>query len=36
MTKIIVDTCRPLGITVHDHLIIGRNGHTSFKSLRLM
>ncbi|WP_062116794.1 RadC family protein [Aureimonas sp. AU40] len=36
MTKIIVDTCRPLGIVVHDHLIIGRNGHTSFKSLRLM
>ncbi|WP_019995095.1 RadC family protein [Aureimonas ureilytica] len=36
MTKVIVDTCRPLGIVVHDHLIIGRNGHTSFKSLRLM
>ncbi len=36
MTKLIVDSCRPLGILVHDHIIIGRNGHTSFKSLRLM
>ena len=36
MTKLIVDAARPLGIAVHDHIIIGRQGHASLKSLRLM
>lgn len=36
MTKTIVDTAKPLGITVHDHIIIGRDGHVSFKGLRLI
>lgn len=36
MTKTIVDTARPLGITVHDHIIIGKDGHVSLKGLRLM
>ena len=36
MTKTIVDTARPLGITVHDHIIIGKDGHASLKGLRLM
>lgn len=35
MTKTIVETARPLGITVHDHIIIGKNGHVSFRALRL-
>jgi DNA repair protein RadC len=35
MTKTIVDTARPLGISVHDHIIIGRDGHASLKGLRL-
>jgi DNA repair protein RadC len=35
MTKMIVEAARPLGITVHDHVIVGRNGHRSMKSLRL-
>jgi DNA repair protein RadC len=35
MTKTIVDTARPLGITVHDHIIIGKDGHVSLKGLRL-
>lgn len=35
MTKTIVETARPLGIAVHDHIIIGKNGHVSFKALRL-
>lgn len=35
MTKTIVDTAKPLGITVHDHIIIGKNGHVSFRALRL-
>lgn len=36
MTKTIVETARPLGITVHDHIIIGKDGHASLKGLRLM
>jgi DNA repair protein RadC len=36
MTKTIVETARPLGITVHDHIIIGKDGHVSLKGLRLM
>lgn len=36
MTKKIVAAAKPLGITVHDHLIIGRDGHASFKSLGLI
>lgn len=36
MTKMIVDTARPLGITVHDHIIIGKEGHASLKGLRLI
>ncbi|OQP88061.1 hypothetical protein BTR14_00835 [Rhizobium rhizosphaerae] len=36
MTKTIVETAKPLGVTVHDHIIIGREGHASLKGLRLM
>ena len=36
MTKAIVTIAEPLGIAVHDHIIIGKNGHASLKSLRLM
>ena len=36
MTKTIIDTARPLGITVHDHIIIGKDGHASLKGLRLI
>lgn len=36
MTKQIVDAARPLGITIHDHVIVGRQGHASFKALRLL
>lgn len=36
MTKQIVDAAKTLDIAVHDHLIIGRNGHTSLKQLGLM
>lgn len=36
MTKMIIDTAKPLGITVHDHIIIGKDGHASFKGLRLI
>ncbi len=36
MTKLIVDAAKPLGITVHDHIIVGRNAHASFRALRLI
>lgn len=36
MTKTIVEIAKPLGITVHDHIIVGRNGHTSLKSIGVM
>jgi len=36
MTKIIIDTAAPMGIVVHDHIIIGRDGHASLKGLQLI
>lgn len=36
MTKQIIDASRPFGVTVHDRIIVGRNGHASLKSLRLI
>ena len=36
MTRAVRDALRPLGIAVHDHLIVGRRGHTSFKSVGLL
>jgi DNA repair protein RadC len=36
MSRQVVDTATPLGIAVHDHIIIGRDGHVSLKGLKLM
>jgi len=36
MTRQIVDAGKPLGVLVHDHIIIGRNGHTSMKGQGLI
>ncbi|HRF10037.1 MAG TPA: DNA repair protein RadC [Xanthobacteraceae bacterium] len=36
MTKTIIDVARPLGIEVHDHIIVGKDGHASLKGLRLI
>ena len=36
MTKQIMDAARPLGISVHDHIIVGREGHASLKAMRLI
>jgi DNA repair protein RadC len=35
MTKSIVEIAKPLGISVHDHIIVGKDGHASLKGLRL-
>jgi DNA repair protein RadC len=36
MTKAIVENAKPLGISVHDHIIVGKNGHVSLKGMKLM
>ena len=35
MTRQIVDAAKPLGVTIHDHIIVGLQGHASFKGLKL-
>ena len=36
MTREIKDAAERLGIALHDHLVIGRKGHASFKALGLL
>jgi len=36
MTQSIIEVAKPLGIAVHDHIIVGKEGHASFKGLRLI
>lgn len=36
MTRRIIDAAEKLGITVHDHIIVGRDGHASFRGLQLI
>ncbi|MBU1307773.1 MAG: DNA repair protein RadC [Alphaproteobacteria bacterium] len=36
MTKEIADVAKPLGITLHDHIIIGKSSHTSLRGLKLI
>ena len=36
MTEAIVDVAKPLGILVHDHIIVGKDGHASLKNLKLI
>jgi DNA repair protein RadC len=36
MTQSIIDIAGPLGISVHDHIIVGKEGHASFKGLKLI
>jgi len=36
MTRQIVEVAKPLGISVHDHIIVGKEGHASLKGLGVM
>jgi len=36
MTQQIVEIAQPLGILVHDHIIVGKGGHASLKELKLI
>ena len=36
MTRQIAEIATPMGIVLHDHIIVGRNGHASLKALKLI
>jgi len=36
MTQAIQEIAKPLGISVHDHIIVGKEGHASLKGLKLI
>jgi DNA repair protein RadC len=36
MTRQIIEVARGLGIAVHDHIIVGKDGHASLKGLKLI
>jgi DNA repair protein RadC len=36
MTQEIIAVAKPLGIALHDHIIVGRDGHASWKGLKLI
>jgi len=36
MTKLIIEVAKPLGIAVHDHIIVGKEGHASLRGLGLI
>ena len=36
LTKAIIDIAKPLGIAVHDHIIVGKSGHASLRGMRLI
>jgi DNA repair protein RadC len=36
MTQQIIAVAQPLGISVHDHIIVGKEGHVSLKGLKLI
>ncbi len=36
MTRGIVEACRPLGLVIHDHIIVSRSGIISFKNAGLL
>jgi len=36
MTKEIVEAAQKLGVVVHDHIVVGREGHASFRTLGLI
>jgi DNA repair protein RadC len=36
MTQQIIAIANPLGISVHDHIIVSKEGHASLKGLKLI
>ncbi|QPF92410.1 hypothetical protein IC761_03700 [Bradyrhizobium commune] len=36
LSKAIIEIAKPLGIAVHDHIIVGKSGHASLRGMRLI
>lgn len=36
MTKLLIEAGKPLGVTIHDHIIVGKSGHISMRGLKLI
>ncbi len=36
MTRQVREAAEKLGISIHDHIVIGKSGHNSFKSMGLL
>ena len=36
MTRMVKDALDAVGIAVHDHVVVGRKGHVSFKAMGLL
>jgi DNA repair protein RadC len=36
MTRAMIDGAGPLGISVRDHIIVGKNGHASMKNVGIL
>ena len=36
MTRLIVEAAKPLGVVIHDHIIVGKQGHASLNGLKLL
>jgi DNA repair protein RadC len=36
MTQSIMEIAKPLGVALHDHIIVGKDGHASLKGLKLI
>jgi DNA repair protein RadC len=36
MTQSITDVAKPLGISVHDHIVVGKEGHASSAGAELI
>ncbi|NKB51375.1 MAG: DNA repair protein RadC [Rhizobiaceae bacterium] len=36
MTRTIIESAAPMGIVIHDHIIVGKQGHASMKGLQLI
>jgi len=34
MTQQIITVAQPLGVSVHDHIFVGKDGHSSLKGLK--
>jgi DNA repair protein RadC len=36
MTRVIVEIAKQLGIAIHDHIIVGKQGHASLKGQKVI